>query len=241
MTLPAMPTNPVGREYLRVAGGYGSPPEGTSPAGGLDVDNAGNLATNGDATIAGNLAVLGEVAGPLTLGGALQRGANGIDKTWFTDLLPGAHIIPGSAGAVTLYDVNAHQKLVAIPFGYAAQENAGVQFALPPDYDGSLLNVQFLWTSPDASLSGDAHWKLYGPTTAAADGDSLDVFAEGETVLLSQSLDTYQGQWALHAGASTLTLPSPTGGLIVGTVVRSVATNPFTGDALLLGMRIQYA
>jgi len=40
----------TGREYVRVAGGFGAPALGTSPAGGLDIDNAGNLATDGDVT-----------------------------------------------------------------------------------------------------------------------------------------------------------------------------------------------
>jgi hypothetical protein len=54
MTLPALPSHPISREYLRVGGGYGAPAEGQSPAGGLDADAAGNLATNGDLTVGDN-------------------------------------------------------------------------------------------------------------------------------------------------------------------------------------------
>lgn len=57
MTLPSMPEHPVSREFLRVSGGYGVAAEGQSPAGGLDVDDAGNLATDGDAAIDGTLDV----------------------------------------------------------------------------------------------------------------------------------------------------------------------------------------
>ncbi len=59
MTLPNMPDDLCGREYLRIAGGYGAQAAGNSPAGGLDVDNAGNLATDGDVTVGGNLDVSG--------------------------------------------------------------------------------------------------------------------------------------------------------------------------------------
>ncbi len=50
MALPTMRAGITGREFVRVAGGFGAPALGTSPAGGLDIDNAGNLATDGDIT-----------------------------------------------------------------------------------------------------------------------------------------------------------------------------------------------
>ncbi len=59
MTQPNMPSNLTSREYLRIGGGYGVPETGESPAGGLDIDNAGNLATDGDMTIDGALDLKG--------------------------------------------------------------------------------------------------------------------------------------------------------------------------------------
>ena len=59
MSVPIMPSTLVSREYLRIAGGFGSAAKGASPAGGLDVDNAGNLAADGDITAAGNIDVRG--------------------------------------------------------------------------------------------------------------------------------------------------------------------------------------
>lgn len=56
MTLPTMRSGTVSREFLRIAGGYGAPAAGASPAGGLDVDNAGHLATDGDVTVKGVIA-----------------------------------------------------------------------------------------------------------------------------------------------------------------------------------------
>lgn len=50
LALPTMRPGITGREFVRVAGGFGAPALGSSPAGGLDIDNAGNLATDGDVT-----------------------------------------------------------------------------------------------------------------------------------------------------------------------------------------------
>ena len=53
MSLPSIPSGEVSRDYLRIAGGYGASAMGQSPAGGLDIDNAGHLATDGDVTVDG--------------------------------------------------------------------------------------------------------------------------------------------------------------------------------------------
>lgn len=50
MTLPNMRSGIGSREFLRIAGGHGTAASGTSPAGGLDIDDSGHLATDGDVT-----------------------------------------------------------------------------------------------------------------------------------------------------------------------------------------------
>ena len=71
MALPTMRPGLTSREFLRIAGGYNSPALGKSPAGGLDIDNAGNLATDGDVTVDGAVDVQGgevkNTTGDLTL------------------------------------------------------------------------------------------------------------------------------------------------------------------------------
>ena len=89
MTLPSMRSELVGREFLRVAGGYGVAAVGASPAGGLDVDNAGNLATDGDVTLDGDLAVAGGAAvtgdvaveGDVASGGGYGSGGVTVDSS----------------------------------------------------------------------------------------------------------------------------------------------------------------
>ncbi len=63
MALPDMPSTFTTRETLRIGGGYNAPEEGISPAGGLDIDGTGNLATNGDVTIDGDLSAANIAAG----------------------------------------------------------------------------------------------------------------------------------------------------------------------------------
>lgn len=77
MNLPAMPSNPCSRETLRIGGGYNAPALGASPAGGLDIDNAGNCALDGDLTVAGDVSLGGEVLTPALHngGGAGATGA----------------------------------------------------------------------------------------------------------------------------------------------------------------------
>ena len=264
MTLPSMPANLVNREYLRIAGGYGSAAEGTSPAGGLDADNAGNLAMDGDFTVGGNaqvdgdlavdgdaqidgglavdgdLSLAGQVSGDLTFSGDLRQGVSGCDKTWSVMLRPGAGIEPYNAGPVTVYPTNAHQQLIAIPFDASTDESTAVVFAVPPDYDGSALKVRFFWTCANSGLSGDAYLKLYGAKDAAGDGDSLNQTLGTGTKLQCTCVDTYQGQWLLHVIDGSFSLGGDGGGVFVGKILRSTAASPFADDLLLLGIQLSY-
>ncbi|MFM1919560.1 MAG: hypothetical protein RLZZ303_1194 [Candidatus Hydrogenedentota bacterium] len=76
MAMPNVGAHPRRIENLRVGGGYASAPDG-----GLDIDAAGNLATNGDLTVAGDGQVLGllGLGTPITL--QVQGGAIGITQS----------------------------------------------------------------------------------------------------------------------------------------------------------------
>lgn len=71
MNVPSMGSDEISREFLRIAGGYGSAATGNSPAGGLDIDNAGHVATDGDVTVGGEMAV----GSDLTVDGQLNAGS----------------------------------------------------------------------------------------------------------------------------------------------------------------------
>jgi hypothetical protein len=75
VTLPVMPAQLVGREYLNVGGGYGSAAAGTSPPGGMSVDHAGNAALSGDLTVDGAFNAAGPIAAhSATLYGGIFEG-----------------------------------------------------------------------------------------------------------------------------------------------------------------------
>lgn len=240
MTLPSMPSALTSREHLRIGGGYNAPATATSPAGGLDIDAAGNCATNGDLTLGADLSLNGQVQGPLTYNGDLQPGPTGCNKAWFCDLTPGNGIHPGSAGAITVYSPNAHQKCIAIPFAHTAQQNAALSFTLPPDFPGTPLTLTVYWTTPTPSLTGNAQWKLFGPTSAAEDGDNLNKTVGVGTGLLWQVTDAYQGAYLLHTATSPFSISGGTGGYVNCVLVRAVDISPFASDALLLGVRLRY-
>lgn len=90
MALPEMPSGIASREYLRVGGGLGSAAAGDSPAGGLDIDHAGRLATDGDVTVKGALSV-----GTL---GQLQADAAGNIQTAGNFSASGSAVFQGGFG-----------------------------------------------------------------------------------------------------------------------------------------------
>jgi len=171
--------------------------------------------------------------------GSLEDGAT-INKNWFADLLPGAGLeaISGGPGK-TVYELNTYRRLIGIPFDSSTGENCAIQFRLPPDYDGSALQMDIQWTADTAGLSGDAEWRLYAPTGACAgDGDDLD---QSGTDFLRLATDDYQGQWIQHRIAQTFTPTASAGDLFSGRFQRTLSGTQFGGDAILLGIRISYA
>ncbi len=232
MALPSIPSGYVGREYLRVGGGYGSAAAGVSPAGGLDVDSAGHLATDGDVTIAGKLSATSMDNVQFT--GQLRASVGGVDKTWSRWI-----------GATDIYDRNspATLQLVEMYGGrvYAAAVTANatgqvVNLALPEDYDGSALKITYYWTATTGS-SGDIFWHTYW--NAFGDGQSMNV--EGAQ---NNSVDTFLGQKYLHVLSNTGTPYGAATGHTLTLFIRRLEAyvlDTFDGTVLLIGIRLSYA
>ncbi len=108
MALPTMRSGLVSREFLRVAGGYGAPSLGTSPAGGLDIDNAGNIATDGDVSIKGVLSV-GSTPLVLTNAAGLVDGEKIQDGTVDTTELADDAVTPAKMDATADFIMNTLQ------------------------------------------------------------------------------------------------------------------------------------
>lgn len=156
MALPTMRSSLVSREYLRIGGGYGAGQEGTSPAGGLDVDNGGNLATDGDVTIKGVLSAgstpqaLTNSAG-LIDGGKIQAGT--VDTAELADdavtpskldeladfamntLQLGANVIKNSQGEATITLSTSQSVTLHNDLFFSSGSNIGT------DTDTNLLTI----------------------------------------------------------------------------------------------------
>ncbi len=276
MTLPSMPTGIVGREYVRVAGGYGAPSSGTSPAGGLDIDAAGHLATDGDMALGGQLDVqsgsLGNSTGNLSLDalsatadstitfknsdatyetqvtvegdllvqGNLELGSAGVNRSWSawlraTDGLGNGGNPPTGPTAWNLWSGIPTNTLDYITI--SAFVDAVFQVILPPDYDGSALELELYWTA-NSGTSGSILWQ----TTSVCYQDGSDATSAWGGV--TSMTETFQGQLIQHVAALTTTPANASNGNIMYFLIRrngSHVNDTFDGTARLQGIRVSYA
>lgn len=142
MTLPAIPSQLVGRDYLAVGGGYGTVAAGTSPAGGMSVDNAGHAALNGDFTIDGALSV----------GGLVKQWERYVSAVVGMADLTNTPVGPVQTAWGTR--ISTH----TIDYHPTTFKDAHFRIALPASYDGRALAFQLLWGAqagpPGASSAG---------------------------------------------------------------------------------------
>lgn len=236
MTLPDMRPGLTSREFLRIAGGYEAPALGTSPAGGLDIDDAGNLATDGDVTIGGALDALGS----LSVGGDFELGANGVNRAWSSWLDVGDGVPSGGTPATgpTSWDVRSDRKIQTLDYGTAsALINATFQAILPPDYDGSALKMDIFWTA-NSGTSGNVLWQI--GANCYGDGDD----ASGAWGGLIAVTPAFQGQNVQHISTVTITPADASAGNMLYILLRrngGHASDTFDGTARVQGIRIRYA
>ena len=235
MALPNMRAGLTSREFLRIAGGYQAPALGKSPAGGLDVDNAGNIATDGDLTIDGAGSFGGDLAvtGDLNIAGSLRTSPDGVDKTW-SHYVGAQEISPITAGAVTNHTFQSNRVVVPLmPFDASTIESACFTIGLPEDYDGSALKLTFYWTAL-AGTSGTVMWAA-----------NRSIFVDDETLVQdvggATATDTFIAVNDLHIIEATDTPGDVTPGLLTFFVRRLAGSDTFDADAQLIGMRVTYA
>lgn len=226
MTLPAMPSNPPYREALRIGGGYGSSAAGQSPAGGLDIDNAGRLATDGDITCSGVLLADGDFA------------ISGRNLEWSPFL--GAEALRSNLSIVVKSFYPARVYLPCLPCPANVDTSIGAWVSLPPSYPGGALRFSISWSADTAPTPGneDVQWAFNA--AVFDDGDSLAVNAASIGML-----DTYQGSTnLLHTIAGNLTPTNAGGGRYLSVLLRRLGTlgaDTFDQTALLLGVRLEIA
>lgn len=244
MNLPNMPADSTSREYLRVAGGYGSAATGASPAGGLDADNAGNIAADGDLTLDGDLDLRGALrntTGDLTFDAPLRLGPDGVNGLWSAWLLPEtAYKSPtaGPAGPNLVWNGDFQGSYTTLDFDPTTREFACWRVPLPADYDGSDLAVTVYWTAASGTIGQSVVWRAH--LACFADGDDIDQALPPIPALE----DAYQTAGSCHSVTSTGSpaYTSP-GSLLVANINRQAEhiNDTLSADARLLAVRITYA
>ncbi|MCF6286076.1 MAG: hypothetical protein L3K26_12915 [Candidatus Hydrogenedentes bacterium] len=221
----SMGTHPRHLEELRLGGGYNS-----SPGGGSDFDQAGNIQSNGDLDIDGS----GSFGGDLAVAGDL--GVGGLDTTWRTYLsanmgIPDPSLPCGPASATNWrnYQVVTH----SLAFDPTSPQAAFFQFRLPKGYDGRPLKFTLEW-SATAGTSGDVRWGVN--PLSFKDGSSLV-----QTGPLYYFTDTFISVSAFHEATAVIdALSVDSGGFVTLRVLRDAADalDTFGNPALLMGLAL---
>lgn len=129
--------------------------------------------------------------------------------------------------------------LDVLSFGNTTETGACFQVSMPEDWDAGTIKAKFYWTA--ASGSGGVAWKL--KAAAAGDDEALD----NNYGTAQVSTDTFILANDLHitAATSAITIGNTPGldNLILFELVRDVAhaSDTLTANALLLGVKFQYA
>jgi len=222
MTLPTIPTGVFGREYLRIAGGYGAPAVGGSPAGGLDIDNAGNLATDGDVSL----------DGALRIEGMPQAWSQFVPayRMWLPDAGDGPAVGPTRVRHEFLVETQL------IDFAPGVSRSVVFNTALPPDYDGRTIAIDIYWTAA-AGTAGDVEWRLVAYTFAP--GDDLAITYVTPNIVYS----TFTGVDKVHKATLAMQPDFAVPGEFATMGVRrkgDTAQDTFDGDARLMGVRLRW-
>lgn len=243
MTLASMGARPRCLEELRIGGGYASAPDG-----GVDIDKAGNIASDGDLSVNAvfaegdlNIGGSGEIDGNLKVHGALEVGGGTTDKGWSRFLSSKADGWPrlsGGCSAPVLIELRPNIiETYVLDFDKDTPEYAVFQTRLPLDYDGSVLKIGIMATATSGS-SGVARFALYA--AAFHDGDNLD---SGALASIPISLN-FAAQKELMEGAGDITPENAGGGGLLHLLLMRQATHAldtFDADIRVLGLHISYA
>jgi len=221
MTLPAIPSQLVGRDYLTVGGGYGTVAAGTSPAGGMSVDNAGHAALNGDFTIDGALSV----------GGLVKQWERYVSAVVGMADLTNTPVGPVQTAWGTR--ISTH----TIDYHPTTFKDAHFRIALPASYDGRALAFQLLWGAQAGTAGGVVRWEIRG--YCLAHGANLAETAAPSTIVD----DVCDGLNQMHVVSLTHTPHNAANGGLLSVLVRrraADAEDTFNDYAKLIGMRIAY-
>lgn len=174
----------------------------------------------------------------ITEGGITRTGA---DYSWSLELL-GANLCIGGSGAVAqaILDLGGARKFNAWELVNSGASNAylGVQFWLPPDYDGSALKIS-LYLVKTATATG-TNIVTRTALECIGTGDTL-VATVGQTSMVTTAVGSNN---CLFVAEQTVTPDNAAdGGLCHGYIQRrpTEVADDYTGSIYLLGARVEYA
>lgn len=238
MALPTIDPDLVSREYLRIAGGYGALAEDTSPACGLDIDNAGHLATNGDVTIDGELSTALITAQDVIVEDDFN--ITGRDLTWseYLHAADGSPTSNSGCNAVSQTQVRLREvEFRSLDFVTALDRRAIFNFILPPHYAGGVLQLDLMWTISAGTPGGDVRW--VANALNLSDDDPMNQAPAG-----SAGEDTAIAVHDLHTQTLTVTPTNASAGDFCNVVIirnGSNALDTFDNTAQLIALRISNA
>ncbi len=213
MTLPNVGEHPRCLENVRIGGGYSS-----APGGGADIDQAGNMALNGDLSIAGDLEL------------------EGMHKDWSV-FVPAIDMWPAQdmpCSGPDRYRLAWLMEVQALVFAQNADERAAFNIVLPENYDGRDLKITLYWTA-SSGTAGTVYWRFYAK--CLGDGDSLS----GTYSTAPYLHDDFLGQNEMHVTSGTISPTNPSSGELAMFSLRRHGTDSidtFDADALLVAVRV---
>jgi hypothetical protein len=250
MNLPTMPADLVSREYLRIGGGYGAAAAGSSPAGGLDIDNAGNAAADGDLTVDGGFSAGGGLLAAEPASGRVTAqdftveddfDITGRDLTWSLSLHAADGFPASSNGCSGPAQTQVRIREVeyrSLDFAAGADRRAVFNFVLPPHYPGGALRVDLFWTFSSGTAGGDVRWVVNALNLD--DGDAMD---QNINPGIGHVLDTAIAAHDMHRAVTTLTPVNAAGHFCNLLIIRNGANaaDDFDGTARLAAVRLTNA
>ena len=166
---------------------------------------------------------------------------NDADPDFIIELPAGAWTPTTTAGCATIATTEAGTNDIdyrTLDFDTSSDENAFVNFQMPTNYNGGVIQFRYVWTNAGGSSSQTVTLELSG--LALADNGAIDQ-AVGTAIEVA---DTFLAQGDIHISAFSgdVTLAgSPAGGQWVHLeVMRDVSEDNMSGDMQLLGVQIKY-
>jgi len=131
--------------------------------------------------------------------------------------------------------------IMIVGWDFDTTTEEGVQFyiAFPKSWNKGTITFQAFWTNASGLSTETVSWGL--SAGAYTDDDPIDSTDLGTEVRVS---DTWLAQNDLHVSAASAAVTvgnTPIDGdMVIGQIARSVANDNMTGDATLLGIKINF-